>query len=61
MSKPSNSKILSLDSVLTFGKYRGFTVREILFQDIQYLDWLIEERKIELDNEAFETIQQAFR
>ena len=33
---------LDLDSVLTFGKYRGKTLKEVFDLDIYYLVWCLE-------------------
>ena len=58
MSKPAKQKnILTLDSTLSFGKYKLFTVRDVIYEDPQYLDWCIDEQLIELDNTAFVALQ----
>lgn len=43
---------LSLSSVMTFGKYRGLTVEEVIEEDPDYIEWAMDEAGIELDQEA---------
>lgn len=51
------AKVYSLKSLILSGKYKDEIVKNIMDIDIQYMICLIEEQKIELDNEAFEYYQ----
>lgn len=45
---------LSLSSILTFGQFKGYSLREVIQQDPRYVNWLIEEKKMFLlDDEAY--------
>lgn len=46
--------VYGLDDSLTFGKYSGSQLYEVFDVDLKYIEYLIEENLIELDNEAFE-------
>ena len=41
-SKIAGSKITTLNDIITFGKYKDKTVRQVLNTDAQYIKWLIE-------------------
>ena len=46
--------------IITFGKYKGFTVRQICDKDANYLDWLMEATKrTKFDDEMKYEIQLA--
>jgi len=46
--------VLSLHSIITFGQFKGRTIREAIEQDPRYVNWLTEEKKMFLlDNEAY--------
>jgi hypothetical protein len=49
-----NHKPFSLEDTIPFGKYAGTKIRVLLFQDISYVVWLIENTDFQLDNAAFE-------
>jgi hypothetical protein len=51
------TKIYNLKDIVLSGKYKGETIQNLMNIDIQYVICLIEEQKIELDNEAFEYYQ----
>lgn len=36
-----DENILELDDTIPFGKYKGWTVRDVLADDAQYLRWMI--------------------
>ena len=42
--------------MLTFGKYKGKSLKEILKFDKQYVKWLIKEKECKLDNEDLQMI-----
>ena len=50
----TNRPILTLDSEIKFGKYEGSTIEWILDNDTGYIDYMLNEQIIELDNEAYE-------
>ena len=43
---------MTLDSKLKFGKYKGYTVREVIKKDADYVAWACDEKIIDLDDEA---------
>lgn len=49
-----------LDDKVHFGKYKiyGYTLRQLIEIDVQYVKYLIEECDKLLDNEAFEYYQR---
>lgn len=47
----------SLDDQLSFGRYKGSELYQVLTVDPKYIESLIENQEIELDNEAFEMFQ----
>lgn len=47
-------KPLTLSDKITFGKYKNFTIEEVIHQDIEYIDWCVHEKQsFDLDNEAY--------
>jgi len=47
------------DSILTFGKYKGETVRSAIQDDPGYISWACDEIEwFELDNDAFDYLQK---
>jgi len=52
-----NHDELTLDSVLTFGKYKGRTVASVSEADPQYLEWCLENiADFPLDQEALDRL-----
>jgi hypothetical protein len=47
-----------LDDELNFGKFRGFTILQLIETEPSYLRWAMEQKIIELDNEAFRSFQE---
>jgi len=47
---------LKLDSKITFGLYRGRTVKEVLHNDIGYMRWIRDSTKIKLSKEVKQVI-----
>lgn len=45
LQKQSPNRVIGLTTTLTFGKYAGFTVMEVIKKDKQYIGWLIKEVK----------------
>ena len=43
---------MKLDDKLTFGKYKGYAIREVIRKDPDYVAWACDEDIIELDEEA---------
>lgn len=37
------SKVLNLDTVLSFGRYKGSSVKTVVYEDPEYLLWLEED------------------
>ena len=50
---------MTLGDKLTFGKYRGLTVEEVLAKDAQYLQWAEEKNIIQFDDDLLEAISEA--
>lgn len=57
----SEDKIYSLDDKITFGKYKGEIIEDIIDHDVSYIEYLIEEQAIELDNETYEYYQNKLK
>jgi hypothetical protein len=52
--------IYDLDTILGFGKYKGYTVEQILEQDPSYLFWLLENvERFEVDHALHDAILRA--
>jgi len=49
----SDKKEMNPEDKLTFGKYRGVTIRQLINYDKEYLEWLIQDDIILLSNEAY--------
>ena len=41
LQNQSRNRTISFDTILQFGKYRGYRVKELLIKDKQYLQWLV--------------------
>jgi len=41
MYKQSRNVLIGENTIMTFGKYKGLTVNEIITKDVQYIKWLI--------------------
>ena len=48
--------VLGLDSVFTFGKYKGEQVEDILDDDREYIVWLTESTDVEFDTEVYDIL-----
>ncbi len=46
-----------LESVIYFGPHRGKTIRKIMHDDSDYIEYLLELEEIELDDEALEYLE----
>jgi len=44
---------MSLESQITFGKYKGWSIEAIIQVNPSYISWLISENLVELDNETY--------
>jgi hypothetical protein len=53
-------KIYSLEDTILFGKYKGEIIEDIIDHDIGYINYLIEEQMLELDNKAYEYYERKF-
>ncbi len=51
--------IQSLDGQLTFGKYKNWTIDQVLDTEPGYISWCVEQRIFVLDDEADEALLQA--
>ena len=48
-----NPKVLGLDDVIDFGKYKGVTIREVIEKDWQYIEWaVLQSQRLYVDVEA---------
>jgi len=48
-----NPKVLGLDDVIDFGKYKGVTIREVIKKDWQYIEWaVLQSQRLYVDVEA---------
>lgn len=47
-------KIYALHTKLNFGKFKGETIESLILNEIEYLQYLIEENEILLSNDAFD-------
>lgn len=53
LSGKPDLKLLTLNSVLTFGKYQGMTVEDVCDLDPNYMDWVRENvTRFEIDTEV---------
>lgn len=50
------SGILGLDDEFTFGKHRERQVEDVIEDDPSYIAWLVENDKVEFDEEVLELI-----
>jgi hypothetical protein len=41
LQKQSTNRTIGLGTTLTFGKYAGFTVMEVIKRNSQYVDWMV--------------------
>jgi hypothetical protein len=46
-----------MEDSLRFGKYKDWAVEDVIDHDPGYLEWAIENNVIELDSDAYETLQ----
>ncbi len=46
-----------LDEEITFGKHRGWTIREIIEGEPQYANWLAENDVVDFSDEVLDEIQ----
>lgn len=44
---------LGLDDIWSLPKHKGNTVIDVILDDLKYVEWLIDNKKIFLDDEAF--------
>lgn len=51
-----DKKIKDYNHVVKWGKWKGRTIQEILFENPQYLKWCADENIIEFSNEIYEEI-----
>lgn len=54
MTKKKEYPPMSLVKEFRFGKYKHLTVENVINQDAGYIKYMIGEKIIELDNEAYE-------
>ena len=53
-------KICSLNTILAFGKHSQATISRVIQADVKYIDWLLSEKIIELDADAYRLYQKTF-
>jgi len=58
MNKKCKYPPMHLDSQFGFGKYKGTSLLWVMENDSNYVDWLMGEKAIELDNEAYSRFKQ---
>ncbi len=46
-------KTVDINHVLTFGKHKGESIKELITNDFQYLTWLQKQKAIKLDEDTF--------
>jgi phage terminase large subunit-like protein len=51
-------KPLGLEDLMPFGKFKGTKVRVLIYEDVAYMTWCIDNTGLQLDNIAFEKYQQ---
>jgi hypothetical protein len=54
LAKLDIQKVYNLDHIMSFGKYKGWTVESVLQEDAQYIQWVINSQNILLSNETYE-------
>jgi hypothetical protein len=47
-----------MEDMMPFGKHKGTKVRVLLYSDIAYIKWAIENGALELDNVAFKKYEE---
>ena len=50
------SGVVALDDILTFGKYEGEQLEDLIIDHPDYIEWLINNDVIQFDEEALELI-----
>lgn len=55
-----NPNALYLNTILTFGKYRGLKVKDIVVKDIDYVLWLIRMYEHPIDKEVRQFVKEEF-
>ena len=61
MNKKCGYPPMELGSILKFGKYRDHSIVWLIENDIKYLDWLLGEKIVELNNEAYRVFKENWR
>lgn len=51
--------IKAYEDVMTFGKFKGKTIGEIVDEQPSYIMWLVENEIVECDDEIYEDVQWA--
>jgi len=49
---------MALDDIFTFGKHRGEQLEDVIEDDPDYIEWLVQDRIVEFDEEALELISK---
>lgn len=47
---------LSLDSILPFGKYRGYQLEDVIQDDPNYISWLVDNTNYSFDEEVMQLL-----
>lgn len=46
---------------LPFGKYLGETLEEVYIEDLNYLEWLLDKRSADPEDELYQKIHECFK
>ena len=49
---------MKLSDAFRFGKWKGTTLENVLAKDFGYIQWLISENVIQLDNDAYKVYEE---
>ena len=52
---------LGIDDKMTFGKYKGKEIGEIIDDDPSYLEWAVQNTHLELDTQASDLLTRELR
>ena len=52
-----NARKIGLNEIFSFGRYRNSTLRTVINEDSEYIEWLIKKLGFTLDDEAYELFQ----
>lgn len=53
--------LLSLTDILKFGKYKNYTLEDVIVSDPRYMMWACDNNIVELDNHAYLLLQEKYQ